>query len=67
MANVFLLCKEERTMAQIQPLPERAGRAAVSAEEACASLEAYNLEVKKTEEALIAGNHETAFSHLLVK
>ena len=66
MANVFLLSKEERTMTQMQPLPERAGRATVSAEEAYASLEAYNLEIKKTEEALTAGNHETAFSHLLL-
>ena len=53
-------------MTQMQPLPERAGRVAVSVEEAYASLEAYNLAIEKTQEALTAGNHETAFSHLLL-
>lgn len=50
-------------MTQMQPLPERAGQAS---EEAYASLAAYKLEIKKTEEALTAGNHESAFSHLLL-
>lgn len=66
MSNVFLLSEEERTVTQMQRLPERAGQATVSAEEAYASLGTYKLEIKKTEDALMAGNHETAFSHLLL-
>jgi hypothetical protein len=66
MANVFLLFRKERTMTQMQHLPERAGWSAVSVEEAYASLEVYNLEINRTEEALTAGNDEAAFSHLLL-